>query len=105
MVINKEAYWNILDYTFKNLKFLEECMIPSEIINIDTSEEKNVWLGNFMKEYESEKCTKEAILRALHILLARDLIKVLYVAQKKDYRLIDLTSKGYEEYLKHMQVL
>ena len=80
-------------------------MIPSEIINIDTSEEKNVWLGNFMKEYESEKCTKEAILSALHILLARDLIKVLYVAQKKDYRLIDLTSKGYEEYLKHMQVL
>ena len=105
MILNKEAYWNIMDYIFKNLKFQEECVNPSEIINIDTTEEKNVWLGDFMKEYESEKCPKEAILSALHILLSRDLIKVLYVAQKKDFRLIDLTSRGYEEYLKHMQVL
>ncbi len=81
-------------------------MNPSELINIDTSsEEKNVWLGDLIKEYESEKCSKEAILSALHILLTRDLVKILYVAQKKDFRLIDLTSKGYEEYLKHMQVL
>ena len=52
MILNKEAYWNIMDYIFKNLKFQEECMNPSEIINIDTTEEKNVWLGDFMKEYE-----------------------------------------------------
>ena len=75
------------------------------MINIDTTEENNVWLGDLIKEYESEKCPKEAILSALHILLTLDLVKVLYVAQKKDYRLIDLTSKGYEEYLDHMQVL
>ena len=106
MILNKEAYWNIMDYIFKNLHFIEECMNPSELINIDTSsEEKNVWLGDLIKEYESEKCSKEAILSALHILLTRDLVKILYVAQKKDFRLIDLTSKGYEEYLKHMQVL
>lgn len=37
--------------------------------------------------------------------MLRDLIKVLYVAQKKDYRIIDLTSKGYEEYLRHNQVI
>ena len=105
MILNNEAYWGIMDYVFKNLNFIEECMNPSEIINIDTTEEKNVWLGDLIKEYESEKCPKEAILSALHILLTRDLVKVLYVAQKKDYRLIDLTSKGYEEYLDHMQVL
>ncbi|MCR5708100.1 MAG: hypothetical protein K6G82_07485 [Ruminococcus sp.] len=105
MILNKEAYWGIMDYVFKNLHFIEECMNPSEMINIDTTEEKNVWLGDLIKEYESEKCPREAILSALHILLTRDLVKVLYVAQKKDYRLIDLTSKGYEEYLDHMQVL
>ena len=105
MILNKDAYWNIMDYIFRNLKFKEECMSPSELINIDTSEEKNVWLGNFIREYESEKCTREAIFSALHILLSRDLVKVLYVAQRKDFRLIDLTSKGYEEYLQHMQVL
>ena len=105
MILNKDAYWNIMDYIFRNLKFKEDCISPSELINIDTSEDKNVWLGEFIKEHESEKCTREAIFSALHILLSRDLIKVLYVAQKKDFRLIDLTSKGYEEYLKHMQVL
>ncbi|MDO4864544.1 MAG: hypothetical protein Q4A05_10285 [Ruminococcus sp.] len=105
MILNKEVYWNLMDYVFKNLHFLEECTIPSEMINIDTSDEKSVYLGNFIKEYESEKCPREAILSALHILLARDLVKVLYVAPKKDFRLIDLTSKGYEEYLAHFQVL
>ena len=81
-------------------------MNPSDFINIDTDTEENkVWLGDVIKEYESEKCTKEAILSALHILMLRDLIKVLYVAQKKDYRIIDLTSKGYEEYLRHNQVI
>ena len=33
------------------------------------------------------------------------MIKVLYVAGKKDYRLIDLTSKGYEEYLRMNKIL
>ncbi len=106
MILNKDCYWNIMDYTFKHLKFIEESMNPSDFINIDTDTEENkVWLGDVIKEYESENCPKEAILSALHILLLRDLIKVLYVAPKKDYRIIDLTSKGYEEYLRHNQVI
>ena len=106
MILNKDIYYNIMDYIFKHLKFIEECMNPSEMINIDTSsEEANVWLGDLIKEYESEKCTKEAILSALHILIQRDMVKVLYVAGKKDYRLIDLTSKGYEEYLRMNKIL
>ncbi len=105
MILNREIYWNIMDYTFKHLKFQEECMNPSEMINIDTSEEKNVWLGDLIKEYESETCTKEAILSALHILLQRELIKTRYVASKKDFLLIDLTSKGYEEYLRMQKII
>lgn len=106
MILNKDCYWNILDYIFRNLHFIEESMNPSDLINIDTSsDEKNVWLSELIKEYESESCTKEAILSALHVLLTRELVKVLYVAQKKDYRLLDLTGKGYDEYLKHKNII
>lgn len=107
MILNKDCYWSILDYTFKNLHFKEgERMIPSDVITIETDDEtKNIWLKDIIEKYESERCPKEAILSAMHILLTRDLIKVLYVAQKKDYRIIDLTAKGYDEYLKKYNII
>ncbi len=106
MILNKDCYWNILDYTFKNLHFIEEYTNPSEMINIETSvEEKCVWLNNLLEKYVSDSCPREAILSALHILLTRDMIKIIYVAQKKDYRIIDLTSKGYDEYLRYQNII
>ena len=39
MILNKECYWNILDYTFRNLHFKEgEHIIPSDVITIETDE-------------------------------------------------------------------
>lgn len=40
MILNKECYWNIMDYTFKHLKFIEDSMNPSDFINIDTDTEE-----------------------------------------------------------------
>jgi len=107
MILNKECYWNILDYTFKNLHFKEgDHIIPSDVITIETEDEtKNIWLKNIIETYESENCPREAILSAIHILVSRDIIKILYVAQKKDYRIIGLTSKGYDEYLMRYNVV
>lgn len=106
MILNTETYWKVLEYIFNNLHFIEEYTNPSEMINVETSvDEKCVWLGSIMKEYESEKCPREAILTIIHMLLMRDLIKVIYAAPKKDYRIIDLTSKGYEELLRHNKVI
>ena len=107
MILNKDFYWNILDYTFKNLHFKEgDHIIPSDVITIETEDEtKNIWLKDIFEKLESENCPREAILSAIHILVARDIIKILYVAQKKDYRIIGLTSKGYDEYLMRYNVV
>lgn len=106
MVLSNSVYWKIVEYIIKNLHFLEECSNPSELINIDTSDDNNIWLSSMIKEFiEEEKITKEETLSALHVLLSRDIVKILYVAQKKDFRLIDLTSKGYEEYLHHRRII
>lgn len=105
MILNNEVYWKILDYTFEKLGFLEGC-IPSEMINIDTvTDEKCVWLNDVSEKFVNEKCPKEAILSAIHIMLMRDVIKVIYVAQKKDYRIIDMTGKGYDEYVKYKKII
>lgn len=105
MILNKEAYWNILEYTVERLSFIENPINPSELTAIDTSEEKGVWLGDIMEKYTSSSCSKEAILSAFHILVARDVIRANYFASRKDHRIIDLTAKGYEEYLKKHNVI
>lgn len=105
MILSKEAYWHILEYTVEHLCFIENPLNPSELTAIDTSEEKGVWLGDIMKEFTTVSCSKEAILSAFHILVARDIIRANYFASKKDHRIIDLTAKGYEEYLKKHNVI
>ena len=105
MILNVDIYWKILDYTFEKISFLEDC-IPSEVINIDTTtEDKCVWLNELAEKFKSENCTKESILSCIHIMLMRDIIKVIYSAQRKDYRIIDMTSKGYDEFIKHKGIL
>jgi len=106
MILNKDCYWNILDYTFKHLHFVEDPLNPTDQINLDVdNEERCVWLKDIFEKYTTPSCSRETILSAFHILLTRDIIKIIYVAPKKDYRIIDLTSKGYEEYLKKYRVI
>ena len=84
MILNKECYWNILDYTFQNLHFKEGAISPSDVITIETDDEtKNIWLKDVFEKLESDNCPREAILSAIHILVARDIIKILYVAHCK----------------------
>lgn len=105
MILNKDAYWNILEYTFNHLTFNVNPRIPSETTALEASDEYGVWLGDIIEKYTNDKCPKEAILTAYHILEVRDLIRTNYFASKKDHRIIDLTAKGYEEYLSKHNII
>ena len=101
MLISKEIYMNVMDYIFHNTRFIENPLNPKDITALEFSEEgKGVWLKLMMAALESEKCPKEGVLTAFHILESREMIRTNYVAQYKDHRIMDFTAKGYEEYLK-----
>ncbi|MBR1823240.1 MAG: hypothetical protein IJ779_03280 [Ruminococcus sp.] len=106
MIINQEIYWNIMDYIFANNHFIENPQNPKDITALEFSEEgKGVWLKNLLEAFESDKCPREAILTVFHILEIREMIRTNYAAAFKDHRIMDLTAKGYEEYMKHKGII
>ena len=106
MILNKEIYWNIMDYIFLNNHFIENPTNPQEVIVLEQPEEgKGVWLKDIISKFENEKCPREAILSVYHTPEMRDIIRANYAAAFKDYRILDLTSKGYDEYLKYKGIV
>ena len=101
MIINKEIYWNVLDYIFFNIRFIENPVNPKDITALEFSEEgKGVWLNKMIEVLANERCPKEGILTVFHMLEAREMIRTNYSGTYKDHRIMDFTEKGYEEYLR-----
>lgn len=106
MILNKDVYWGILEYTFNRLTFNANPRNPSEMTALDINdEEKGVWLSDIFEKFSTVASSKEAVLSAFHVLVTRDIIRTNYFASRKDHRIIDLTAKGYEEYLKKQGVI
>ena len=106
MILNKDIYWNIMDYIVQNTHFMVDPINPQDVIALEQPEEgKGVWLKNIFSTFESDKCSKEAILSVYHALVMREIIRANYAPSCKDYRILDLTAKGYEEYLRHKEVI
>ena len=98
--------FNILDYIFQNTHFIENPMNPKDITALAFSEEgKGVWLKNILEQFADSSSSKEAVLTVFHILETTEMIRCNYVAAYKDHRIMDLSAKGYEVYLKHKGIL
>lgn len=106
MKVSRESYWNVIDYIFTHSHFIEDSQNPKDMIALDFSEDgKGVWLKDILDTFTNERCTKEELLTIFHILEVREIIRMNYNATKKDHRIMDLTSKGYEEYLVMKDIL
>ncbi len=100
MKISRSSYWNVIEYIFTNSHFIEDSQNPKDITALDFAEEgRGVWLNDILNTYTNERCSREELLTVFHILEIREIIRTNYVATRKDHRIMDLTSKGYEEYL------
>ena len=106
MIVDQNIFWNILDYIFQNTHFIENPMNPKDITALEFSEEgKGVWLKSILEKFADSSSSKEAVLTVFHILETTEMIRCNYVAAYKDHRIMDLSAKGYEVYLKHKGIL
>ncbi|MCQ2459965.1 MAG: hypothetical protein MJ081_06300 [Ruminococcus sp.] len=105
MKVTRKSYWDIVEYILENSHFIENTQNPKDITALDFSEEgKGVWLKNILEKF-SPVYSREEVLTVFHILEVRELIRMNYVAAEKDHRIMDLTAKGYEEYLIEKEII